>query len=29
MAILNLGAPNKKQIQFLKAKTKHVGYGGA
>lgn len=29
MAVLSLGSPNAKQILFLKAKTKHVGYGGA
>ena len=26
---LVLGAPSEKQIQFLEAKTKHIGFGGA
>ena len=29
MAKLKISAPSEKQVQFLKARTKHVGFGGA
>ena len=29
MAVIKIPKPNQKQIQFFKAKQKHVGYGGA
>ena len=29
MAVLHIPKPNKKQIEFLRAKQKYVGYGGA
>ena len=29
MTVLNLGTPTPKQLQFINARTKHVGYGGA
>ena len=29
MATLTISPPSEKQIQFLEAKTKHIGFGGA
>lgn len=29
LSTLYLGTPNEKQKLFLKAKVKHIGYGGA